>query len=292
MSDSPSLSDGGTITWRELWQQTADAVGDRTAARWICERAGAFDGDEFLHALDDAATERMVAHLDAMVARVRAGEPLQYALGRWAFRHLDVMVDRRVLIPRPETEHLVDVALDLVDKSSAQRVIADLGTGSGVIGLSLAAELPLVGTEVWLTDLSTDALDVARANVAGLGRAGANVRVVEGSWFDALPDERRGQFDLLVSNPPYVATDDPELSPDVAEWEPHTALFAGNDGLDAIRTIIAGASQWLRPGGWLVLEIGHTQGDDVVRLLEEAGLRNAEALLDLAGRQRVARAQL
>lgn len=291
MSDSSRPSDGETITWRELWQQTTDAVGDRSAARWICERAGSFDGDEFLRALDDAATERMVAHLDAMVARVRAGEPLQYALGRWGFRHLDVMVDRRVLIPRPETEHLVEVALDLVDRSSAERVIADLGTGSGVIGLSLASELPLVGTEVWLTDLSTDALDVARANVAGLGRVGANVRVVEGNWFDALPDERRGQFDLVVSNPPYVATNDPDLSPDVAEWEPHAALFAGDDGLDAIRAIITAAPEWLRPGGWLVLEIGHTQADHVVRLLEDAGLRNAEALLDLAGRRRIARAQ-
>jgi release factor glutamine methyltransferase len=279
------------LTWRRLWQETTEALGDRAAARWVCEHAGSFDDDEFLHALDDPVTERMVAHLDAIVARHRAGEPLQYALGRWGFRHLDVMIDRRVLIPRPETESVVEVALGLVDPTRPERVVVDLGTGSGVIGLSLARELPFDGTSVWLTDVSADALDVARANLAGLGRSGANVRVVEGDWFDALPADLGGRVDIVVSNPPYIALGDPEIDRTVVDWEPAVALFAGDDGLDAVRAIAAGATSWLRPGGWLVLEIGYRQGDAVVDLLVAEGLDQAAVLPDPAGRPRVARAQ-
>lgn len=275
----------GTVTWRQLWAETTEVLGDRAAARWVCEAAGSFDDDELLRCLDDPATERMVAHLDAMVARHVAGEPLQYALGRWAFRHLDVMVDRRVLIPRPETEIVVEVALSLVGRRPV--LAADLGTGSGVIGLSLAAELPLGGTTVWLTDVSSDALDVARANLAGLGRSAANVRVAEGSWFDALPDDLQGRLDLVVSNPPYIAVDDPEVEHSVREWEPHVALFAGADGLTAYREIAAGAPQWLTPGGWLVLEIGHTQSEAVAELLRHAGFVDVTVHPDLAGHPRV-----
>ena len=125
-----------------------------------------------------------------MVARRRAGEPLQYVLGSWGFRRLDLLVDRRVLIPRPETEQVVEVALELLAGRERPLVVADLGTGSGAIALSLARELPSTGVEVWATDISTDALDVARANLAGLGRAAVNVRLAEGDWFGALPADR------------------------------------------------------------------------------------------------------
>jgi release factor glutamine methyltransferase len=297
--ESSGESDGGaatasgrpvdeTVTWRQLWAETTEVLDDRSAARWLCEAAGSFDDDELLRCLDEPATERMVAHLDAMVARHRAGEPLQYALGRWAFRHLDVMVDRRVLIPRPETEIVVETALSLVGRRPV--LAADLGTGSGVIGLSLAAELPR-GTTVWLTDVSSDALDVARANLAGLGRAAANVRVAEGSWFDALPDEVQGRLDLVVSNPPYIAVDDAEVEDAVRDWEPHVALFAGADGLDAYREIAVAAPRWLAPGGWLVLEIGHTQSEVVADLLRDAGLADVAVHPDLAGHPRVATAR-
>ena len=163
------MSDG-TISWRELWNETAARVG-RPQARWLCGVASGRDGDEFLASLDIAATARAVAHLDAMLARLDAGEPLQYVLGRWGFRHLDLMVDRRVLIPRPETETVVEVALRLARPLEFPIVCADLGTGSGAIGLSLAHELPQSGVTVWMTDRSSDALDVARANAAGIGRA-------------------------------------------------------------------------------------------------------------------------
>ena len=274
------------LTWRQLWADTAKVLDDRPAARWLCETACGLDGDEFTGALDEPATERMVKHLDEMVGRYRSGEPLAYAMGRWTFRRVELMIDRRVLIPRPETELVAEVAIELARRVSPRRV-ADLGTGSGAIGLALADELPIDNTEVWLTDASTDALDVARANAAGLGRAAANVRFGQGSWWSALPSELRGTFDVVVSNPPYIAVDDTEVDESVREWEPASALFAGGDGLDDIRAIMTGAREWLKPGGWLVLEIGYRQGDAVLALATECGLVNAEVRNDLAHRPRI-----
>ena len=274
------------LTWRQLWADTAKVLDDRPSARWLCETACGLDGDEFTAALDEAATERMVRHLDEMVGRYRSGEPLAYAMGRWTFRRVELMIDRRVLIPRPETELVAETAIELARRVSPRRV-ADLGTGSGAIGLSLADELPIDNTEVWLTDASADALDVARANAAGLGRSAANVRFAQGSWWSALPNELRGTFDVVVSNPPYIAVDDAEVDESVREWEPASALFAGADGLDDIRVIMKDAREWLKPGGWLVLEIGYRQGDAVLTLASELGLVNAEVRHDLASHPRI-----
>jgi release factor glutamine methyltransferase len=281
----------GTVTWRTLWSETAAVVGSRPEARWLCEIASGLDGDEFLAELDEPATERMVHHLDAMLERWRAGEPLQYVLGRWSFRCLDLLVDRRVLIPRPETEQLVDVAIGHLRGRTGRQRIVDLGTGSGAIGLALASELPIGSCEVWLTDVSADALDVARANLAGLGRAGAAVRLAHGWWFDALPADLRGTFDLVVSNPPYVDDDDPALEAIVRDWEPASALFGGEDGLDHVRGITGEAIDWLAPGGWLVLEIGASQGDRVADLLTARGYDEVVVRADLAGRDRIASAR-
>jgi release factor glutamine methyltransferase len=279
------------VTWRTLLNETIEVLGERPQARWICETACGLDGDEFVAELDEPATERMVAQLDAMVARYRAGEPLAYVLGHWSFRTIELMVDRRVLIPRPETEMVAGRALELARGVADQRRVVDLGTGSGAIGLSLAAELPLTGTEVWLTDYSTDAVDVARANATGLGRAAANVRVSHGSWFDALPVDVRGEIDVVVSNPPYIADGDAEVAESVLEYEPHTALFAGDDGLDDVRTIARDARDWLRSGGWLVMEIGYQQGDAVKALLEGFGYADVAIANDLTGRPRIAEAR-
>ncbi|MFZ9157932.1 MAG: HemK family protein methyltransferase, partial [Ilumatobacteraceae bacterium] len=166
--------------------------------------------------------------------------------------------------------------------------VAALGTGAGAIGLSWAAELPVSGTEVWLTDASKDALDGARANAAGLGRVAANVRFAHGSWFSALPEELRGRFDVIVSNPPYIDVDDDEVQESVREWEPSSALFASSRGLGDIIAIITEAPNWLSDGGSLVLEIGHRQGDDVERLLVDRGFVDTRIVSDLAGRPRVA----
>src|SRR4051812_25399263 len=182
----------------------------------MVERVSGYDGAELITNEHELATEPAVQHLDDMLERRAGGEPLQYVLGRWDFLGLDLLVDRRVLVPRPETEVVAQTAMDEAARLGARRgthdgwlasdtayVVADLGTGSGAIALALARELP--DAEVWATDASDDALAVARANLAGVGSAATRVRLAGGSWFDALPSELRGSVRVLVSNPPYVA---------------------------------------------------------------------------------------
>ena len=274
-----------TVTWRGLWDETASVIGDRQHARWMCETASSTDPEEFLAGLDQTPMTRMVSHLDAMVTRYQTGEPLQYVLGSWSFRRLDLNVDKRVLIPRPETELVAEVAISLALAFNDERTVVDLGTGSGAIGLACADELPLDGTTVWLTDASSDALDVARANLAGVGRAARNVRVALGNWFAALPDDL--EADVIVSNPPYVAVGSVDLETNVGEWEPKDALFAGADGLNDYRVIIPGAIDYLRPDGWLVLEIGYDQGSAVSALFEQQGYRKIEVRQDFAKLDRI-----
>ena len=285
-----------TITWGELLQVTAVELGNEQEARWLCEHASGLDRVELDAARDEVVSQRCGVALRAMVARRLTGEPLQYVMKSWAFRHLDVLVDNRVLIPRPETEVMVQAALDLahemISKTNSKLRVADLGTGSGVIGLSLASELPLGSNEVWLTDLSADALEVARANLAGLGLINGDVRVAQGSWFAALPSELKNSFDLIVSNPPYIALYDPSVESSVLNHEPHLALFAGSDGLDAYREIISHADEWLVTNGWIVLEIGHQQGDAVRELLAQNSFKQIEIRKDLAGRDRIALAKI
>jgi release factor glutamine methyltransferase len=277
-------ADADHVTWSALLAQTTEQLGDANEARWLCEHASGLDGAEFAAAGGEFATVSMVSSLESMVRRRLAGEPLQYVMRRWAFRHLDVLVDERVLIPRPETEVLVDIALELVRGREGLRIV-DLGTGSGVIGLSLASELFPRVSEVWLVDASAAALEVARSNAAGVGRAGAVVRVAEGDWFGALPSSLQGSVDLVVVNPPYIAEGDEEVSASVVAWEPHAALYSGADGLDAIRRIVADAPAWLCAGGWLVMEIGYRQGDAVAALFE-VGWESVAVRQDLTGRDR------
>ena len=270
------------IIWRTLLDEATAALGDRTEARRIVEEASGFVGAELMTALDAPASARTLAHFDAMVERRRAGEPLQYVLGSWGFRTLDVHVDRRVLIPRPETEVVVERALAVIDELSAVTVV-DLGTGSGVIALSVAVERPRV--RVWATDVSPDALDVTRANLAGIGRPATRVRLALGDWFDALPASLAGTIDVVVANPPYVAETD-SLPREVAEWEPGAALVAGPTGLEALERILTDAPGWLRPGGAVVLEIGETQAARA-SALAEMSFERVVVHRDLAGRDRV-----
>lgn len=290
---APSEPDG-TVSWRQLLAEATRAlasVADSPAAdaRRIVERASGLEGAEYHLGLDDPATERGVHFFDLMLERRMHGEPLQYVVGSWGFRTLDLMVDPRVLIPRPETESVVEFALAELDRlrsNDPDRTsrIVDLGTGSGAIGLSIAAER--TRTEVWLTDASPGALDVARANLAGLGRAATQVTIAgAGEWFAALPNDLRGSFDLIVSNPPYVADGD-ALPPVVRDWEPASALFAGADGLDDLRLIVAEAPQWLRPEGVLVVELAPMQAASFAELAHEAGFGEVEIQPDLTGRDR------
>lgn len=283
----------GTIAWGELLveaQQRLESVGfdgrqAQREARWIVEEASGFESFEFHGGLKELATIRGVGRFDRMLTRRTAGEPIQYVLGHWPFRNLDLMVDRRVLIPRPETEVVAGAALDELRRLTgvvANPLAADLGTGSGAIGLSLAAEHPTV--RVWLSERSAEALEVARANLAGLGRPAARVNIVEGSWFEPFGPDLLGQFSVIVSNPPYVPAGVP-LEPSVAEWEPHAALYAGDSGLDDLLHLVAEAPAWLRPEGALVLELSPEQAETV---LDEALARFVEAHIvpDLAGRAR------
>lgn len=272
------------MRWRELHRAAAIRLGSGREARWLVEEAAVAPWPA---ALDEAVTERAATFFADRVARREAGEPLQYVLGHWAFRRLDVLVDRRVLIPRPETEVTVDVALSALGPAPAEVTIADLGTGSGVIALALATERP--GATVWATDVSPAALDVARANLAGVaGRAATRVRMVQGHWWDALPAELAGGLDLVVSNPPYVTTAEMVgLDPVIVGWEPPTALEAGPHGLEDVAVIAGGAPRWLRPGGSLVVEIAPHQATRATALAIAAGLMDAVVHPDLAGRPRV-----
>ncbi len=279
-----------TINWRAMLAETAQVVADRTSALWLCQRASGYDAEEFISELDNPVTSRAAAHLHDMVRRFLAGEPLQYVLGRWVFRRLDIMVDRRVLIPRPETEMLVDLVIEEVASRSGSTVV-DLGTGSGAIGLAILDELPLGHSTVWMTDVSDDALDVASANVAGLGRPGIGARLSRGAWYDALSNELRRSVDVIVANPPYVEDDDPDLETNVREWEPPLALFAGPDGLRDISSIVDGARTWLAPGALLLVEFGSRQGQAVSSLARDAGLVEVDVIRDAAGFDRVLRAR-
>jgi release factor glutamine methyltransferase len=260
-------------------------LGPGIDARRIVERASGYDGAELVVHLDEEAPERARLGCARMVARRQAGEPLQYAIGAWGFRRLDLYLDRRVLIPRPETEQVVEVACDELRRLAVRSPIAvDLGTGSGAIALSVASEVP--GAEVWATDVSGDALAVARANLAGLGgRVATRVRLVEGSWFDALPEDLRGRVHLLVSNPPYVADDEP-LPAVVSDWEPTGALRAGPTGLEAVGAVVGGASSWLARPAVLVVELAPHQAERAITLARAAGFDDVEVRADLNGRPR------
>jgi release factor glutamine methyltransferase len=249
----------------------------------MVERVSGYDAAELIVNSDERVGVRGVAFFDSMLARRCAGEPLQYVLGRWAFRTLELYVDRNVLIPRPETEFVAGLAIDIALSLEAP-VVVDLGTGSGAIALSVAVEVPTA--TVWATDVSEGALKVASANLAGLGRTAQRVTMASGSWFDALPDSVRGGVSVLVSNPPYVAKSD-ELPADVYDWEPHLALFGpDDDGGEYVRHIIEHASDWLAPGGALVIEMAPTQTEMAAAHATERGFIGVRIVDDLAGKPR------
>ncbi|HEX4522050.1 MAG TPA: peptide chain release factor N(5)-glutamine methyltransferase [Casimicrobiaceae bacterium] len=216
---------------------------------------------------------------EALARRRRNGEPVAYLIGRREFYGLDLEITPDVLIPRPETELLVELALARLPGDRETRVL-DLGTGSGAVALAIAAarrNAQVVSTDVW-----RPALALAARNAARLGIG--NVTFVESDWFDALPDER---FDLVAGNPPYVAAGDPHLSEGDLRHEPRQALTPGGDGLSAIRTIVAAAPAHLARGAWLLLEHGHDQADVVGALYRGAGFVDVGAARDLAGIWRV-----
>jgi len=292
-------------TWHDLRTEAARrlAVGlladPEQEARWMVEEIAGLRGAELVAEERNVAPRLAGARLAAMVERRVHGEPLQYVLGSWSFRGIDLFVDPRVLVPRPETEITAEVAIAAVTRLGERRgrrspwsgtttsyTVVDLGTGSGALALALASELP--DAEVWATDRSPDALAVARANLAGAGTAATRVRLVRGDWYEALPDSLRGALRLVVSNPPYLAERElDDLPPEVLHHEPREALVSGPTGLEAIERIVADAPGWLEPGGVLVVEVDTNRASAARQLALDAGLHGVEVERDLTGRDRV-----
>lgn len=264
-------------------------VGEALVAEGV-ERA---EAGYLLRAATGASLAQLIAHperrLDAaqarrfleLVRRRREGEPVAYLTGRREFYGLDFEVTPAVLIPRPETELVVELALQRLPEGKRARVL-DLGTGSGAIGLAIAAIRPQV--ELVAVDASEEALAVARRNRERLVADRARVRLLRSDWFASLAQQR---FDLIVSNSPYVADGDPHLGQGDLRFEPRHALVAGRDGLAAIRRIIEYSPQHLLPGGWLLLEHGYNQASACRALLEQAGFSELLEEPDLAGQPRV-----
>lgn len=228
---------------------------------------------------DDAVEVAHAAAFQHLIERRVHGEPVAYLTGTRGFHAIELCVTPGVLIPRSETEVLVDLALQCIPIDVNCRV-ADLGTGSGAVALAIAHARPQA--HIVATDVSEAALEVARGNAERLHIG--NVEFRHGDWYAGLGD---GRFDVIVSNPPYIAEGDPHLHEGDVRFEPAAALASGADGLDAIRVIVRGAREHLRNGGWLLLEHGFDQGADVRDLLLDHGYAEVFTRLDLEGRERV-----
>ncbi|MEX2468393.1 MAG: peptide chain release factor N(5)-glutamine methyltransferase [Pseudohongiellaceae bacterium] len=259
-----------------------------TSASWR------LDGELLLAAVTQRRREWLLAHGEAelglaeltryqdLLQRRQNGEPMAYILGRRGFLDFELTVTPAVLIPRPETELLVETAVDLTRGRAEEALrVADLGTGSGVIAIALGRRFP--HWRIDAIDISTEALAVARGNAERLGAD--NVEFIEGSWCDGLAQS--GYYDAIVANPPYVAAGDPHLSEDGLPFEPLGALAAGPDGLDALRAIIGQAGARLKKASWLLLEHGHDQRAALQALLAAQGYDNIKALQDYSGHDRV-----
>jgi release factor glutamine methyltransferase len=228
---------------------------------------------------DEALGTDPTRTFDALAARRRAGEPVAYLTGEREFFSLSIKVSPAVLIPRPETELLVELALERLARDRRIRVL-DLGTGSGCISVALACERP--AAEIVAVDIAAEAVELAAENAERHGAR--NVRAVSGDWFAATAGSR---FDMIVSNPPYIAEGDPHLVAGDVRFEPRAALVAGADGLACITAIVAGARARLEPGGWLLFEHGYDQGARCRALLNESGFAGVRSWPDFAGIERV-----
>lgn len=266
---------------RQELTQLLEAKGVSNAQReagWLVEAATGLD-----HADQSMATdpldEAVLAGARSLAARRLAGEPLQYITGKAGFRRLELEIGPGALIPRPETESLTGYAMD---KLPAGGVVVDVGTGAGAIALAIADER--ADAVVYATDVAPEALEWARRNRDRLSLA---VELFEGDLLDALPADLRGTIDVVVSNPPYVH-EEFVLPVEIRDHEPHVALFAGGDGMALLDRLAQESRRWLKPGGWIVMEMGEVQRDEMRRTLVGLGFEEVDVLLDMTERPRVA----
>ena len=232
---------------------------------------------------DMSLNEQAFLEWEKLVSRRVLGEPIAYILGKKGFHNIELQVDPGVLIPRPETELLVEIALTEITKLNKHIRVLDLGTGSGAIALSIASAAPLVS--LIATDQSTEALAIAKQNAQSLNLLD-QVQFLLGNWYAALTEQ--SQFDVIVSNPPYIAHLDPHLTQGDLRFEPKSALTDYASGLSCLEIIIAGADQYLKPGGLIAIEHGFDQSEAVVELMKVAGLIDVQTHIDLAGHFRAA----
>lgn len=269
------------VDFKHLTQRLEEAGSDNPK-RAVEELAAHVLGCKPLEIYFREITPEQMAELDALIARAEQGEPIQYIIGHVDFRGLEIRCDQRALIPRPETELLVEEVLKSKAQSLKPLIIADVCTGTGCIGLALAYELP--DAAVTAIDISREALSLAKKNAERLGLTD-RFQCLENNLLEGFSER---SFDVVVSNPPYILSNVwKNLELCVRDFEPQLALDGGEDGLDLIRPLAAQAARVLKPGGWLFLEIGYDQGDVVSQCLENAGFEQVRIVKDLAGLDRI-----
>ncbi len=285
MEAAPAFEAPGLIAWAACYLEEKGIVKPRLNAELLLAHCTGRSRTELYAYPDEPVPAREKEDYAAAVWRRGAHEPLQYITGRKGFRHIELVVDRRTLIPRPETEMLAERAVQLLRAARGHPVVVDVGTGSGCIALSLARECP--AAVVHATDISDGALAVARENARRLGPGGV-ASFHRGDLLDALDGELRGGVDLIVSNPPYIREDDfRTLPPEVREHEPHASLVAGPTGTEVHLRLMEQAPRWLAPGGRLLMEAGDGQVGGLCREAVRLGYAGAAALPDLNGKPRI-----
>jgi release factor glutamine methyltransferase len=280
-------------SWRDLYADCVQVLGDRFDARVLVEEVAHQSFAELVAHIDDAAPRETKDVLDDLVTRRRKGEPLQHVIGHWPFRTVELAVDGRALIPRPETEVVVEYALkelhryQLNASDETTPIVVDLGTGSGAIACSIVSETDDV--EVIALDDSASALGLARENSARLGmNPRSRISFFESDAYEAIIPAYDKRIALIVSNPPYIAERKWDaLDPVVRDFDPKSALVAGATGLEMIEVVVRGAPRLLMPGSALVVEIAEDQGQQACFLARRAGAHAVEVAPDFTGRDRV-----